>query len=84
MRMRLATIALAVAGVLAGGGSANATPVCTDGYKGGPPLAACGGRVFPEVANSVDYVQYLPDPQTGFREYQHGLEYLARRYPRWV
>jgi hypothetical protein len=61
-----------------------ATPVCTDGFKGGPPRAACGGRVFPEVENAVDYVQYLPDPQTGFREYQHGLEYLAQLYPRWV
>jgi Zinc carboxypeptidase len=65
-------------------GPASATPVCTDGYKGGPALSACGGRVFPEIANSVDYVQYLPDPATGFREYQHGLEYLAKLYPRWV
>lgn len=76
---------LTVAGaVLAGGGIAQATPVCTDGYMGGPPLAACGGRVFPEVANSVDYVQYSPYPQSGFREYQHGLEFLARKYPRWI
>jgi hypothetical protein len=83
MRM-IGAIALVFATVLSVGGSAQATPVCTDGYKGGPPLAACGGRVFPEAATSVDYVQYLPDPQTGFREYQHGLEYLAQRYPRWV
>ena len=75
---------LVAGAVLAGGGIAQATPVCTDGYKGGPPLAACGGRIFPEVANSVDYVQYMPDPQTGFREYQYGLEYLAQKYPRWV
>ena len=63
---------------------AAATPVCTDGYKGGPPLSACGGRIFPEVANSTDYVQYLPDPATGFSEYIHGAEYLAKTYPRWV
>ena len=61
-----------------------ATPVCTDGYEGGPPLAACGGRVFPEASNSVDYVQYLPDPVTGFAEFQHGIEYLAQLYPRWI
>ena len=30
------------------------------------------------------YVQFLPDPATGFREYQHGIEYLAEAYPRWV
>ncbi len=81
---KFGAIALVVGTVLAGGGIANASPVCTDGYKGGPPLAACGGRVFPEAAGSTEYIQYLPDPQTGFREYQHGLEYLAQRYPRWV
>ena len=63
---------------------AGATPVCTDGYKGGPPLDLCGGRVFPEAANSVDYVQLSPDPATGFAEYQHGIEYLAELYPRWI
>ncbi len=81
---RIGAVALVLGTVLAGGGIANATPVCTDGYKGGPPLAACGGRVFPEAAGSLDYVQYLPDPQTGFREYQHGLEFLQQRYPRWI
>lgn len=65
-------------------GRASATPVCTNGYKGGPPLEACGGRIFPEADNTVDYVQYLPDPATGFAEYQHGLEYLAQQYPRWI
>src|SRR5688500_4390962 len=63
---------------------ASATPVCTDGYMGGPPLSLCGGRVFPEAQNSVDYVQMLPDPVTNFAEYRHGLEYLAKTYPRWV
>jgi hypothetical protein len=82
--VRLAVTTLLIGLTLANVGSASATPVCTDGYRGGPPLAACGGRVFPEATNTADYVQYLPDPQTGFREYQHGLEYLAQRYPRWI
>jgi hypothetical protein len=64
--------------------SAGATPVCTDGYKGGPPRDLCDGRIFPEATNSTDYVQYLPDPATGFAEYQHGIEYLAQLYPRWI
>jgi hypothetical protein len=62
---------------------AGATPVCTDGYKGGPPLALCGDRIFPEAALSRAYVQFSPDP-LGFIEYQHGIEYLAEAYPRWV
>jgi hypothetical protein len=60
-----------------------ATPVCTDGYKGGPPLAACGGRIFPEAAVARGYVQFLPDP-AGFEEYRHGIEFLAKTYPRWI
>ena len=78
----LAVLAVFVLSLLPG--RASATPVCTDGYEGGPPLALCGGRVFPESTNSVDYVQYLPDPVTGFAEYRHGLEYLAQLYPRWI
>ena len=62
---------------------ADATPVCTDGYKGGPPAAQCGGRIFPEAANTQAYIQYTPNP-VGFTEYQHGIEYLAQKYPRWV
>ena len=62
---------------------AAATPVCTDGYKGGPPAASCGGRIFPEAANAQAYVQYTANP-FGFIEYQHGIEYLAQKYPRWV
>ena len=73
---------VAALAVLAPG--ASATPVCTDGYMGGPPLAACGGRVFPEAAVARDYVQYLPDPGSTFREYQHGTEYLEMLYPRWI
>jgi hypothetical protein len=63
--------------------AAMATPVCTDGYQGGAPQAACGGRIFPEAAATRAYVQFTPDP-TGFREFQHGIEYLAQAYPRWV
>ena len=63
--------------------TALATPVCTNGYMGGPPLALCGGRVFPESYNSTEYVQYRQN-RAGFREYQHGLEFLASRYPRWI
>ena len=62
---------------------ATATPVCTDGYKGGPPSAACGGRIFPEAALTRAYMQYTADP-FGFREYQDGIAYLAQKYPRWV
>ncbi|HEV3472736.1 MAG TPA: hypothetical protein VG408_05965, partial [Actinomycetota bacterium] len=62
---------------------AAATPVCTDGFKGGPPLATCGGRIFPEAEIARSYVQYLPDP-SGFREYEHGIKYLAKLYPRWI
>ena len=64
--------------------AAGATPVCTDGYEGGPPREVCGGRVFPEAENTLDYVQFTPDPATGFAEYQHGIEYLAQLYPRWI
>jgi hypothetical protein len=62
---------------------AAATPVCTDGYKGGPPAALCGGRIFPEADLARGYIQYTPDP-FGFVEYQHGIEYLAQKYPRWI
>ena len=64
--------------------AAQAAPVCTDGYMGGPPLAVCGMRIFPEAANSNSYVQFAPQPGTGFREYQHGIEFMAKKYPRWV
>ena len=82
-RVLAVAIVSAVLAAIGPVGPAAATPVCTDGYKGGPPLSYCGGRVFPEATNAVDYVQYLADPN-GFREYQHGLEYLAELYPRWV
>src|SRR5688572_9671727 len=77
--------ALAVAGllVLVSAVPAAATPVCTDGYKGGPPAALCGGRIFPEAEFARGYIQYTPDA-FGFVEYQHGIEYLAEKYPRWI
>ena len=81
---RLRAVAVLVAlfvGLLPG--RALATPVCTDGYMGGPDRDLCGGRVFPEADMTREYVQYSPDP-TGFREYQHGIEYLAQLYPQWI
>ena len=82
-RKTAAGTALGVMAALLWPGAASATPVCTDGYMGGPPQASCVGRIFPEAAGARSYVQFLPDP-TGFREYQHGIEYLAQAYPRWV
>src|SRR5687768_915914 len=57
---RLPLLALLLLLVLAA--PAAATPVCTDGYKGGPPLASCGGRIFPEAHNAQAYIQYTPNP----------------------
>ncbi|HVM12478.1 MAG TPA: hypothetical protein VM638_08390 [Actinomycetota bacterium] len=83
--LRAATISLTVVGGLAlGVPNASATPVCTDGFMGGPPRAACGGRVFPEAAIARDYVQFLPQPGTQFKEFEAGIKYLAQLYPRWV
>jgi len=77
--------AAAVAGLVAlmTASPAAATPVCTDGYGGGPPAALCGGRIFPEAELARGYIQYTPDA-FGFIEYQHGIEYLAEKYPRWI
>ena len=68
---------------------ASATPVCTNGYGGqNPPrpLSQCGGRVFPEAADSTEYVQYAPEPVTNFREYWHGMKYLESlpQNDRWI
>src|SRR3954470_11138682 len=76
-------VAAALALGLATAGPAIATPVCTDGYKGGPPAAVCGGRIFPEAALTRGYIQYTEDP-TGFSEYRDGIAYLAQKYPRYV
>src|SRR4051794_8964946 len=79
-----------VAGIMTMAAGAQATPVCTDGYKGGPPLALCGNRIFPESTNAVGYVQQLPYPSqsplgpAGFREYQDGIDFMAMKYPRYV
>ncbi len=78
-----AVVCAAVVVLCAAAGSALATPVCTDGFKGGPPASACGGRIFPEALGALGYVQYTALP-TGQREYADGLEYLAMKYPRWV
>ncbi len=83
--MRRTAVVLSLTAVTLGlaAGPALATPVCTDGYMGGAPLAACGNRVFPEATNTQAYIQYSANP-TGFREFQHGIEFLAQKYPRWV
>ncbi|MEO2106419.1 MAG: M14 family zinc carboxypeptidase [Actinomycetota bacterium] len=73
--------AVLVLGLLAP--AAQATPVCTDGYAGGLPLVACGGRVFPEAEHSVANIQLTPDA-TGFSEFVHGMEYLQQTHPRWI
>lgn len=62
---------------------AAATPVCTDGFGGGPPAAVCGGRIFPEAERTQTYIQYNEDPR-GFSEYRDGILYLAQKYPRWI
>src|SRR5918997_5373397 len=80
--MRRVALAVVLA-LLALAAPAGATPVCTDGYMGGPPASACGGRIFPEAEMARSYIQYSADP-LGFIEYQHGIEYLAQKYPRWV
>ena len=87
MRRRtwLAGGAAVIAGMLGGGAApAQATPVCTDGYMGGPPLSQCGGRIFPEAENAVGYIQFTANPANGFSEYKHGVEFLAKKYERWV
>ena len=65
-RILVAYAALALsAGMLVS--PASATPVCTDGYMGGPPVrrrVATGS--FPKRPSLAAYVQYLPDP-AGFR-----------------
>ena len=83
MRFLARGLLLAALAVLAAAVPAGATPVCTDGYKGGPPLAQCGGRIFPEAERAQGYIQFTPNP-IGFAEYRHGIEYLAQKYPRWV
>jgi hypothetical protein len=84
---RLLAAAAAPAIVVALAPAASATPVCTDGYMGGPPLARCGNRIFPEAALTQpgsSTVKLNPDPVTGFKEFDHGVEFLAQKYPRWV
>lgn len=76
----LVTFVLTIGGLA---GTAQASPVCTDGYKGGPPATLCGGRVFPESYLTQAYVQYRPNV-TGFREYADGIAYLAQKYPEYV
>ncbi len=85
--MKIASVVLVGGLVLSGvalpATTASATPVCTDGFNGGPPMAECGNRVFPEAALAQAYVQYRANA-IGFREYADGLLYLEKLYPRWV
>src|ERR671919_1422707 len=81
--MRKSCIALGLLLAALAAAPAQATPVCTDGYKGGPPAALCGGRIFPEAELTRAYIQFTNDP-FGFNEYQHGIEYLQEKYPRWI
>jgi hypothetical protein len=81
-RLAKATLAAALITLIAAA-QASATPVCTDGYMGGPPASQCGGRIFPEAHMSQAYIQYNASP-SGFAEYKHGIEYLAQKYPRWI
>ena len=82
MRRRL-VLPVLLAAIAALPTPAQATPVCTDGYEGGPPAALCGDRIFPEAHNAQAYVQFQANP-AGFIEYQHGIEYLAQKHSRWV
>lgn len=84
MPRRVLTAAIALVLVALVAPVADATPVCTDGHGGGPDRSLCGGRIFPEAERAIEYVQYTSDPVTGFREYQHGLEYLEILHPRWI
>ncbi|HYN36541.1 MAG TPA: M14 family zinc carboxypeptidase [Actinomycetota bacterium] len=51
---------------------AKATPVCPDD----PTL--CGGRIFPEAQNSIDFVQHNDD------EYLAGIQALEEAHPKFV
>ena len=62
---------------------ASATPVCTDGYKGGPPAACAAAGSSPRRSSRAGTSSTRPTA-FGFIEYQHGIEYLAQKYPRWI
>jgi hypothetical protein len=67
-----AAVAVAALAVFAGVFPASATPVCPD------DKALCGGRIFPEADNSIDFVQHNDD------EYPAGLLALEEAYPKFV
>src|SRR5687768_11880429 len=58
-----------VFGLMATAVPAGATPVCPD------DKALCGGRIFPEADNSIDFVQH---DET---EYMAGIQALEEAYP---
>ena len=65
-------VVLAVAALFAGVFPASATPVCPD------DKTLCGGRIFPEADNSLDFVQHNDN------EYPAGLLALEEAYPKFV
>ena len=67
-----AGVAVAALAVLAAVIPASATPVCPD------DKTLCGGRIFPEADNSVDFVQHNDN------EYPGGLLALQEAYPKFV
>jgi Zinc carboxypeptidase len=71
LRLRALVLA-ATAAVAFGIFPAGATPVCPDD----PTL--CGGRIFPEADNSVDFVQHNDD------EYLAGIKALEEAHPKFV
>jgi hypothetical protein len=52
---------------------AAATPVCPDDDKG-----ACGGRIFPEANNTIDFVQHDDG------EFEDGIKALEKEHPEFV
>lgn len=74
----LAGPAVLSAAALAGfAAPAGATPVAST-----PEQAAAYGRVFLEPSRSTNYVQFAP--AVGDREFQQGMDLLARLYPRYM
>ena len=69
--VRLAAV-IGAAALLSSLVPAHATPVCPD------DKTLCGGRIFPEADNSIDFVQHNEN------EYEAGIKALEEAYPRFV
>ncbi|MDQ4096024.1 MAG: hypothetical protein M3174_07470 [Actinomycetota bacterium] len=72
LSLRAASL-FALLGLLSAVLPAHATPVCDD-----EPRALCGGRIFPEPDDSVDFVQHNDD------EYPAGILALEEEHPKFV